>query len=611
MRRLAALFHLPAHLWALFSAIAVATAVVAVGAVSLRVDDLPQGGAAQLFGDKAWGAPWDATADSPATPALQAMASLDETLAWLVILCITICVLSLLLHAVGWMLSMWNTLTIRVALGARLRHLWALVSGRLLTAGAFGVMIGLALGGLVVRSLSAIRPELLVPPQNPLSGTLLALGLGLALLVLLAGLPLPALWLLHRRQRLAAELHGDHTTAGRRMLFWQGLLPVAQFAGLLIVTFASYVLWQELPLGDLSDEVGEANESITVVRTAPEVPTAGRAAAWRTLWGALREHRDAFALTSHGASLGLGPVVPAVVFCDACFRGAFFTPITSEPVRLIALSPESLTVIGGEIIRGRDVSDADQLGSEPIVLLNELAALRLFPGADPVGRPVRIGGGPDHTVAGLVRRALPFGPGNSDPSGIPTIFVSIFQHPPPTIELASAAGFDARDTVDGLSTRDALVVSDERQLTATLRAFGAPLQFAALLFLIVAAASTGVAGIALVAVMIQMVETRRREVAIRLACGARGRHILAWITGRSLRLAMVGVVLGISGARWIWDALLVDRSPEGVFGPLVIITGAFAIIALVSSLWPAHRAIQTEPAVLASTIRPGRPRLKS
>ena len=54
--------------------------------------------------------------------------------------------------------------------------------------------------------------------------------------------------------------------------------------------------------------------------------------------------------------------------------------------------------------RGRLFTDADRAGSEHVMLIGEQTARALWPGADPIGRHVKIGGdtGPWRTIVGIV-----------------------------------------------------------------------------------------------------------------------------------------------------------------------------------------------------------------
>lgn len=592
--------------WAIISSVAAATAVVAAGSLVLGIESwrpLRLGSASPIswfIGDEPWGAPWDAAAQPAATPVLEAVTGFTETLAWLAALGVLICVLSLVLHGLGWTLSIWSGLVVRTALGARWRHLVGLLGRRWVVLAGVGVLGGLAAGVMLTAWLRSGWPELLGARRSMMEIVGAGLTAGAVSLLILAVVGLPAPLLLSRKRRLTGELQGDRATTGGRILIAQNLLAVAQFAGLLVVAFAGFLLWRDAPrrLSAADSTSGELN--VTILTAPPEstVAAAGRAAALHEFWTTQRATGgDSVALTNPGAWLGLGPLVPVTAFCEACFRGVFFTPVTMETVRVMAVSPESLAVMSGEVLRGRDLSGSDRWGAERVVLLNETAAYQLFPGADPLGRTVYLGrrpSGKGHTVTGVVRRTPPRGPGNIGPVP-PTVFVSVFQHPPPTTHLVASPD----RPLAGLAM-PSFLVEDGGPLSARLQTFTAPVRFFARLFLAVAMVVTIVAGGALVAVMVQVVVVRRRELAVRLAVGARNRHIFDWVLRRALRITGVGVLLGVSGARVIWEVLYPARSGEGVFFPLIVMTAAFAALAVVSSLLPVRRAVRVDAAELWS-----------
>jgi putative ABC transport system permease protein len=123
-----------------------------------------------------------------------------------------------------------------------------------------------------------------------------------------------------------------------------------------------------------------------------------------------------------------------------------------------------------------------------------------------------------------------------------------------------------------------------RFITGLLGAFAVP----ALLL-----AALGIYG-----VVAYLVAQRGREIGIRMALGAQRRDVLALVLGEGMRLAGVGVLLGIVGAiattRWLRSELYDTSSTD----PLTFVVSAvvFAGIALVATLLPARRATTVDPA---------------
>ena len=105
------------------------------------------------------------------------------------------------------------------------------------------------------------------------------------------------------------------------------------------------------------------------------------------------------------------------------------------------------------------------------------------------------------------------------------------------------------------------------------------------------------ATIGIYGVMSYTVTQRRREIGIRVAVGASVRQILSLVLGESLKLAALGVGIGVAAA------LAVGRLGRSLlFGvsendPLTIAAVALLLVAvsLVASLLPAWRATRVDP----------------
>jgi putative ABC transport system permease protein len=93
------------------------------------------------------------------------------------------------------------------------------------------------------------------------------------------------------------------------------------------------------------------------------------------------------------------------------------------------------------------------------------------------------------------------------------------------------------------------------------------------------------------------VASRRREIAIRTAVGARRLSVLSMILGQGARLVSAGIILGL-GAGLILSrglsALLFDVEPTDP-ATLIVVGSAFALVALVACWFPALRATRIDP----------------
>ena len=105
------------------------------------------------------------------------------------------------------------------------------------------------------------------------------------------------------------------------------------------------------------------------------------------------------------------------------------------------------------------------------------------------------------------------------------------------------------------------------------------------------------AGMGLYAVTSYSVAMRRREIAVRMALGARADRVVRMVLSQGLALAIVGSVLG--GLLAIGAGLVIQAEVFGVAGvPFATLAGSAALLAvtmLLASILPARRAARLDP----------------
>ncbi len=204
--------------------------------------------------------------------------------------------------------------------------------------------------------------------------------------------------------------------------------------------------------------------------------------------------------------------------------------------------------LGVPVLRGRGFGAADREDAARVVLVNRTLANRFFPGENPVGRKVWVGGGIDAaTVVGVVgdvrHRSLAarprselYVPFRQYPHGGMTIVVRASGDPAGLARMIKAEvyGLDPRQPLNDLVTLPELIrgsVSPQRFVLLLLGGF------AALALLL---AAVGVYG-----VIAYSVGQRTREIGIRMALGAAGREIRRTVIRPAVGLAAIGVALGL------------------------------------------------------------------
>lgn len=272
-------------------------------------------------------------------------------------------------------------------------------------------------------------------------------------------------------------------------------------------------------------------------------------------------------------------------------------------VRFHYVGPGALEGIGLRFIAGRGIAAQDTLDGEGAVVLSESAARALWPGEDALGKTVRRWSRDRWlTVVGITEDAKLSGrrgPGTTDNLDV---YFSFQQEPQPNlVVLASVAGDpataieEARGVVrDVLPSVPAFDVATMRERLAEQEAIP---RFTAWLAGSFATTALFLAAIGLYGVLAYGVCLRSREIGLRLALGAQPDRIVRDVVGQGLRLAALGLAVGLAGAfvltRWL-DSLLFETSPVelSTFGATALVLLA---VAAAASLVPARRAVRVAP----------------
>lgn len=237
-----------------------------------------------------------------------------------------------------------------------------------------------------------------------------------------------------------------------------------------------------------------------------------------------------------------------------------------------------------------------------MALLSETAARRLFPGGAAVGQRLVIRER-TVTVVGVVHdvRANPL---TSD-SPMSVAYVPLAQWPP---RAASVVLHTASSDLTGVpSTLQRVIANQDSRLAAgevaTMRRVvemaTSPQSATAQMLLAAAFIALMMAAVGTYGVMAYVVARRTQEIGVRVALGATTGMVLRLVMGGALRLATMGVAIGLVGAALLgraMQAVLVDTNPADP----MILTGAAALLVSVGLLagWlPARRAARVDPAI--------------
>ena len=273
-----------------------------------------------------------------------------------------------------------------------------------------------------------------------------------------------------------------------------------------------------------------------------------------------------------------------------------------------AASGGYFSALGIHLLRGRVFNESDGELTPKVVVINETTAERYWPGEDPVGRRILSGNDENvwSTIVGVVANVKHAG---LDAETSPETYYDYRQIPANVINFAESIMYLAIRTGSDPAAMTSAVRNEVRAVDPDQPVFNvrtmdqvvddsiAQPRFRTLLLGIFAALALVLAAIGLYGVMSYSVTQRINELGLRVALGARPSQIWTLVVGRALRMALIGVGIGLiiaSLTTWTLSRLLfgVRAMDAMTFGATCILT---IVVALAASSLPAWRAIRIAP----------------
>jgi len=276
--------------------------------------------------------------------------------------------------------------------------------------------------------------------------------------------------------------------------------------------------------------------------------------------------------------------------------------------------PDYLRAMGLPLLRGRFFTPEDTTKSEPVIVIDSVLARTYFPNRNPVGETITVGHWQPAQIVGVVAHVRHWGMGDPDLYTQNHIYISFYQLPDESVPLfrgditllvrtsleAPAIlnaikpvvyGVDSGQPIYNIRTMQEIVsrsMTSERFIMILLGAF------AGLALLL---ASVGIYGVVSYATA-----QRVREIGIRMALGAQKAAIFRMVIGQGLRLAVVGLVIGVVSALIL--ARVLSSFSHLLYGvsagdPLTFVSLSLGLtaVAVLACYIPARRAARVDPIV--------------
>jgi len=512
--------------------------------------------------------------------------------------------------------SRQREIAIRAAIGAgRRRILRQLLTESVLLALAGGAL-GLALGSWGVRVLLALTPGDL--PRVPEIAALPAIDLRVAafsfllslITALLFGLA-PALQLSRTGLAFSLNESGIRAGAGRKQSRTRSVLVAAEVAIALVLLCGAVLLIRSFAAMHSVSLGFDPNHLLT-----SQISLAGDGYAESS-----RVDRLARELVERTKSLpgvesaAVASALPLFGKMDMLFSIPGRVPpgrLANGDVQWRFVSPDYFRVLRIPLLSGRLLQQQEPRRT---VVISQAMARRDWPGINPVGQTIFIGPGlgPAYQagltqivgVVGDVRERLFFDPSPvmyQTPSQIPDADMALLNAYEPAALLvrteASVAPISLRQALRQVLLSDhnlapvSMRTMDQVSLDSTARQ-----NFNLLLLGLFAALALLLAVVGIYGVMSYNVEQRTHEIGIRTALGANRRDALRLVLAQALRMALLGIGIGLFGAAILTRLLAAQLFAIRPLDPLTFIAAPsiLLIVALAAAFVPAQRAARLDP----------------
>jgi len=273
------------------------------------------------------------------------------------------------------------------------------------------------------------------------------------------------------------------------------------------------------------------------------------------------------------------------------------------------MTPNYFETLGVPLLQGRLLTPGDTEKAPAVVVINSAMAHTFFPNENPLGKHMQLGALPEKEVPtmevvgvvgdvlqglGVDAKAEMYLPYRQADQLLPVFQMSVILR---TAMEPLAASSALRSALAEIDPDQPLV--NVRSMEQNIQTSVAQPRFRTWLIGIFAALALVLAAVGVYGVMSYSVTQRISEIGIRVTMGAQPVDILRIIVGEGLRLALIGVSVGLIGALLLSRVLrsfvfgVSTSDPVTFAGVAVILT----LVGAAASYFPARRATRVDPLV--------------
>ena len=269
--------------------------------------------------------------------------------------------------------------------------------------------------------------------------------------------------------------------------------------------------------------------------------------------------------------------------------------------------------MGIPLLRGRFLNDRDNENAPVTAVIDAAFAEKHFPNQNPIGQRLNIGLlDVQAEIVGIVGHVEHWGLGEKGPENLQSqLYLSIWQVPDQFWTLLSTGcQYVARTKSSHTSVLPAIREAAQKADPSAVVYAVQPLEeivgesistqrLAMILLSVFAALALALSAIGIYGVISYLTGQRTHEIGVRVALGASNIDVLRMILGQGMKLAFIGVGIGIVAALGL--TRLTSKLVYGVssFDPITFagVTILLSVVALLSCYIPARRAMRVDPMV--------------
>jgi putative ABC transport system permease protein len=510
----------------------------------------------------------------------------------------------------GKSLATQRELAVRAALGAGRQRLVRQLLTETLTLTVVGGTAGIVLAWGALPFVARLVPTNLPIEDTPALDVRMIAAAIIATLATAAGVGVIPAMRVGRQADASALREGARAGTSRHTERIRSALVVAEIAASIGLLVCTGLLVRAL-LKIQQTEPGFRADGLVAARLAlPTQPQSPYRDATRRLQFYDRVASDvrAFPGVTSAAFISYLPMVMGGGIWPVSVDGNVEDESTAQRASFRQITPQFFATMDTPFTRGRDFDDRDTATSPLVAIVSESFAQRHWPGRDPLGRQITVGGA-ERTVVGIAgnirvrglertsepQMYIPAAQGHAYRGYYPRELLVRSSLPPASVTAAIRSVIARVDPQLPISDIRSLRDIVDRQTVPRRVQVNVLASFAAIAFLLAAVGLHGLLSF--------NVSSRAREIGVRVALGARRQTIVSMILKHALMLSIIGVVLGgalaFAAGRWL-ETLLAGVSPMDpvTFGGAAVLS---LLMTLAGTLLPTLRALRVDPIAVIRT----------